>query len=107
MVHWFKRDGDKAMPNNKYGLLLCYHETCTPVVAAVTYREDDITGVGIDVTADADVATVAAASCDGIGVPTADVGGTGIIWSLSTATAAQPVASCHCCCSLITTCCCY
>jgi hypothetical protein len=24
MIQWFKRDGDKAMPKNKEGLLLCY-----------------------------------------------------------------------------------
>jgi hypothetical protein len=32
MIQWFKRDGDKAMPKNKEGLLLRYHETHTRVV---------------------------------------------------------------------------
>jgi hypothetical protein len=35
MIQWFKREGDKAMPMNKDGLLLLlrYRETCTHVVA--------------------------------------------------------------------------
>jgi hypothetical protein len=32
MIQWFKRDGDKSMPKNKEGLLLCYRETHTRVV---------------------------------------------------------------------------
>jgi hypothetical protein len=32
MIQWFKRDGDKAMPKNKEGLLLRYRETHTRVV---------------------------------------------------------------------------
>jgi hypothetical protein len=32
MIQWFKRDGDKAMPKNKEGLLLHYRETHTRVV---------------------------------------------------------------------------
>jgi hypothetical protein len=32
MIQWFKRDGDKAMPKNKEGLLLRYRETHTHVV---------------------------------------------------------------------------
>jgi hypothetical protein len=31
-MQWFKRDGDKAMPKNKEGLLLRYRETHTRVV---------------------------------------------------------------------------
>jgi hypothetical protein len=31
VIQWFKRDGDKSMPNNKEVLLLCYHETHTRV----------------------------------------------------------------------------
>jgi hypothetical protein len=32
IIQWFKRDGDKAMPKNKEGLLLRYRETHTRVV---------------------------------------------------------------------------
>jgi hypothetical protein len=32
MIQWFKRDGDKAMPKNKEGLLLRYRKTHTHVV---------------------------------------------------------------------------
>jgi hypothetical protein len=41
MIQWFKREDDKAMPKNKYGLLLCYSETCTQVVEPVIYQEQD------------------------------------------------------------------
>jgi hypothetical protein len=34
MIQWFKRDGDKSMPKNKEGLLLCYRKTHTRVVQA-------------------------------------------------------------------------
>jgi phenylpropionate dioxygenase-like ring-hydroxylating dioxygenase large terminal subunit len=34
VIQWFKREGDKVMPNNKDGLLICYRETCTRVVSA-------------------------------------------------------------------------
>jgi hypothetical protein len=32
MIQWFKRDGDKAMPKNKEGVLLRYRETHIRVV---------------------------------------------------------------------------
>jgi hypothetical protein len=41
MIQWFKWDGDKSTPKNKYSLLLFYRETCTSVVESVTYLEDD------------------------------------------------------------------
>jgi hypothetical protein len=37
MIQWFKRDGDKAMPKNKEGLLLRYRETHTRVM----HNDDD------------------------------------------------------------------
>jgi hypothetical protein len=55
MIQWFKWEGGKAMPKNKDGLLLRYRETCTRVVAAVTYRVDEeelAAGVAVDVTSD-------------------------------------------------------
>jgi hypothetical protein len=39
MIQWFKRDGDKAMPKKKDGLLLRYRETHTRVVT--TYPHED------------------------------------------------------------------
>jgi hypothetical protein len=39
MIQWVKRDGDKAMPKNKYGLLLRYRETHKRVV--ITYPHED------------------------------------------------------------------
>jgi hypothetical protein len=96
MIHWFKWDGGKAVPNNKDDILLCYRETCTRVVTAVTYREDDMTSVNVDVAAVVDIATAAAAVAVAVGIgdsfPTADVGGIGVLWSLSTVAATQPVA---------------
>jgi hypothetical protein len=88
MVHWFKWNGDKAMSKNKYGLLLRYCEICTCVVATVsTYWEDSM--VGVDVAVADGVATATGVR---VRVPTADVGGTGMIWSrgTDTAAAAQP-----------------
>jgi hypothetical protein len=41
MIQRFKRKGGKAMPHNKDGLLIRYRETCTRVVAPVTYRSDE------------------------------------------------------------------
>jgi hypothetical protein len=45
MIQWFKRDGDKAMPKRKEGLLLCYRETHTRVVHGDrgAYLYEDIT----------------------------------------------------------------
>jgi hypothetical protein len=62
MPQWFKREVDKAMPKNKEGLLLRYHETCARVVEPVTYYEQD----------EEDAARVATAAV-GIGVPTVGV----------------------------------
>jgi hypothetical protein len=44
MIQWFKRDGDKAMPKNKEGLLLRYRETHTRVVHGDrgTYPHEDV-----------------------------------------------------------------
>jgi hypothetical protein len=110
MIHWFKWEGGNAMPNNRYCLLLCYCKTCTHIVVEVTYLEGDyeaITGVAVavpavmvtitvTVTADAAVAVavdvgVAVAVAVDVGVPTAAVGGTGVLWSIITA--AQPLAT--------------
>jgi hypothetical protein len=95
MIQWFKRDGDKAVPKNKDGILLLYRETYTRVVESVTYREENITGV--DVAVATGVANVIATADVlvgvGVSVPTDDVCGTGVFWSLSTATANQPVAT--------------
>jgi hypothetical protein len=41
MIQWFKRNGDKAMPKNKEGLLLCYRKTHTRVVQE-TYPDEDV-----------------------------------------------------------------
>jgi hypothetical protein len=59
MIQRFKREGGKAMPNNKDGLLHRYRETCTRVVAPVTYRADEedlAAGVDFAVTTGADIA---------------------------------------------------
>jgi hypothetical protein len=100
IIQWFKREGGKAMPKNKYGLLPPYCETCTHVVAAITYRYDDDEAI---VTAVIHVAasTVAPAggvpaSAVGVATATADVAPTSVLWSLtrSPATdAAQPPAA--------------
>jgi hypothetical protein len=43
MIQWLKCDGDKAMPNNKEGLLLCYRETHTCVLYnGGTYPHEDV-----------------------------------------------------------------
>jgi hypothetical protein len=43
MIQWYKRDGDKAMPKNKDGLLLRYQETHTRVVDDTsTYPHEDV-----------------------------------------------------------------
>jgi hypothetical protein len=91
MIQWFKWDGDKAMPQNKNDFLLCYHKTCTCAVEAVTCREDDITGVAVDIAVSVAIAT----STVGVGdiVPSAAVGGTGVLWSLNTVTVARPLAT--------------
>jgi hypothetical protein len=94
MIQWFKRDGDKAMPKNKHGLLLRYRETCTSVVEPVTFQEDNdgvIVGVDVDVAVAAGVAAVTVTSDVGVSVHTAAVGGTGVLWSIITA--AQPLAT--------------
>jgi hypothetical protein len=39
MIQWFKRNGNKSMPKNKYGLILRYRETHTRVVR--TYPHED------------------------------------------------------------------
>jgi hypothetical protein len=100
MIHWFKWEGGNAMPNNRYCLLLCYCKTCTHIVVEVTYLEGDyeaITGVAvavpavtvtITITVTVDVAVAVAVD---VGVPTAAVGGTGVLWSIITA--AQPLAT--------------
>jgi hypothetical protein len=43
MIQWYKRDGDKAVPKNKDGLLLRYRETHTSVVNNTpTYPHEDV-----------------------------------------------------------------
>jgi hypothetical protein len=62
-IQWFKQEGLKVRPKNKYGLLLCYRETCTCLVPPLTYHEQD-----------EEVATHVATADVGIGVPTAHTG---------------------------------
>jgi hypothetical protein len=109
IIQWFKREGDEAMPKNKHGFLLQYCETCTCVVASVTYHDDEeaIATVDIHVAVDpvGDVvaastvapvggatATTTAAAVD-VGVATSAVALTDILWSITrppAVAAAQP-----------------
>jgi hypothetical protein len=86
-IQWFKQEGNKSMSRNKYGLLLLllYRETCTCVVAAVTYRDDDeeaiATGNGdaaIHVAVD-HVFAVGGATAAAVVVATAIVDPTGVL----------------------------
>jgi hypothetical protein len=65
------------------------------VVTEVIYWEDDMNGVDVAVANGIYIATVAVAFHVGasVSVHTADVGETGMLWSLSTVTAAQSVAN--------------
>jgi hypothetical protein len=58
MIQWFKRDGDKAMPKNKEGLLLRYRKTHTRVVHGDrgAYLHEDSTKAFAEATAGCQVA---------------------------------------------------
>jgi hypothetical protein len=109
MLHWCKREGDKAMPKNKDGLLLRCQETCTLVVAAFTYREEEEGGisagngdaascVAVEPVGDVGYAIAAStvdhvggatAAAVGAGVDTVNVPTTGVRWSLTRPRAAD------------------
>jgi hypothetical protein len=99
VIQLFEWDGDKAMPKNKYGIPFCYHKTYKRIVAAGTYLEDHITCVDVTVATGVAIATATATVTANVRVgvsvsfSTADVGGTGVLCSLNTATVAQPVAT--------------
>jgi hypothetical protein len=78
--------GGKAVPKKKYGLLICYREMCTRVVASVTYRADEedlAAGVTVAVTDGDDISDTTANVIDGadIAATTAGVGvgGVGVV----------------------------
>jgi hypothetical protein len=49
-IQWFKRDGDKATPKKKEGLLLCYRVTHTHAVhdGRGAYQHDDVAAAVAD-----------------------------------------------------------
>jgi hypothetical protein len=94
--------GYKVMPKNKYGILLRYRETCTRVVTAVTYCDDDKEAISAgntficvavehvgDVVNASTIDHVGGATAATLGVATAVVAPTGILWLLTRSPAAD------------------
>jgi hypothetical protein len=87
MIQWFKWEGDKAMTKNKDGLLLRYRETCTRVVASVTYCDDNEEAI-VNASTVAPVIHVVVSTVAPVGGATAAavataVAPTIVIWSLT------------------------
>jgi hypothetical protein len=106
MIKWLKREGDKATPKNKDGLLLQYRETRNCVVITVTYHEDDeeaiatgngdpaihvavepvggvVAAVTVGTVDDSTAADVGVGVGVGVVVYTSAVAPVGVLWSLT------------------------